>query len=86
MDCHSYVALPPMMKASMIPIVITATTGKMTQTIMDIASHQSFPIAISSTHYRQYEMGVAAITQNQRHRAPGIPVGWTTPFIGRYSP
>jgi hypothetical protein len=43
-------ALPPMMKASMIPIVITATTGKMMQKMTNIANHQSFPIAISSTH------------------------------------
>jgi len=46
--CHN--ALPPMMKARMIPIVITATTGKMMQKMTNIANHQSFPIAISSTH------------------------------------
>ena len=45
-------ALPPMMKARMIPIVITATTGKMTQKIMNMPIHQSFPIVISSTHFR----------------------------------
>ena len=43
-------ALPPMMKASTIPIVITATTGKMMQKMTNIANHQSFPIATSSTH------------------------------------
>jgi len=53
-----------MMKASMIPIVITATTGNMMQKMINIANHQSFPIATSSTHYRQYEMGVAAIEPN----------------------
>jgi hypothetical protein len=46
--CHN--ALPPMMKARMIPIVITATTGKMMQKMTNIANHQSFPIAISLTH------------------------------------
>ena len=40
----SRVALPPMMKASMIPMVITATTGNMTHTITNIVNHQSFPI------------------------------------------
>ena len=48
------------MKASMIPIVITATTGKIMHTIMNIVNHQSFPIATSPTHYQQYDLGVAA--------------------------
>jgi len=46
----SHAELPPMMKARTIPMVITAMTGNITQTIMNMPIHQIFPIAISSTH------------------------------------
>jgi hypothetical protein len=41
--------------------VITAITGKMMHTIMNIAIHHIFPIAISSTQLEEYDVGVAVI-------------------------